>query len=135
MPFFATVEPMHGNEVCYTTVAEAAGSTHEYLPMRTVLDDTLVEGHALACGDLLHLGHDQIVVGWRGKANDRLGKVGIKMFVSDEKGENWTQHLIDDNTMACDDLVLADLNGDGKLDIIASGRRTKNVKIYWNEAK
>jgi hypothetical protein len=26
-----------------------------------------------------------------------------------------------------------DLNGDGKLDIIASGRATKNVKIYYNE--
>ena len=28
---------------------------------------------------------------------------------------------------------LADLDGDGKLDIIASGRATKNVKIYFNE--
>ena len=42
-------------------------------------------------------------------------------------------NLIDDNTMACEDLVLADLDGDGKLDIVASGRGTKNVKIYWNE--
>jgi hypothetical protein len=37
--------------------------------------------------------------------------------------------------MACEDLVLADLNGDEKLDIIASGRRTKNVKVYWNTPK
>jgi len=58
--------------------------------------------------------------------------VGIKLFASDEKGEKWTQHLIDDNTMACEDLVLADLDGDGKLDIVAAGRGTKNVKIYWN---
>ena len=128
-PFLATVEPMHGNMVAI--YFENKGGT----PPRTLLDDTLVEGHALACGDLLHLGRDQIVVGWRGKTNDRLGKVGIKMFVPDEKGEHWTQHLLDDNTMACEDLVLADLNGDGKLDIIASGRRTKNVKIYWNETK
>ena len=26
-----------------------------------------------------------------------------------------------------------DLNGDGKLDVIASGRATRNVKIYLNE--
>ena len=41
-------------------------------------------------------------------------------------------NLFDENTMACEDLVLADLDGDGKLDIIAAGRATKNVKIYWN---
>jgi hypothetical protein len=35
--------------------------------------------------------------------------------------------------MACEDACLADLDGDGKLDIIAAGRATKNVKIYFNE--
>ena len=35
--------------------------------------------------------------------------------------------------MACEDLKIADLNGDGKPDIIASGRATKNLVIYWNE--
>jgi hypothetical protein len=25
-----------------------------------------------------------------------------------------------------------DMNGDGKLDIVASGRATNNLKIYWN---
>ena len=42
--------------------------------------------------------------------------------------------LIDDNTMACEDLTIADLNGDGKLDIVAAGRATKNLKIYFNES-
>ena len=55
------------------------------------------------------------------------------MFVSDEKGEKWTGHLIDDNTMSCEDLVIADLDGDKKPEIIASGRATKNVRIYWNQ--
>ena len=41
--------------------------------------------------------------------------------------------MIDDNTMACEDLCLADLDGDGKLDVIAAGRATKNVKIYFNQ--
>jgi hypothetical protein len=128
-----TVEPMHGNILAIYEKMNDDLNPSSW--KRTELDTTLVEGHALACGDLLGLGRDQIVVGWRGKTNDRLGKVGIKMFVSDENGEHWEQHLIDDNAMACEDLVLADLNGDGKLDIIASGRRTKNVKIYWNETK
>jgi hypothetical protein len=29
-------------------------------------------------------------------------------------------------------LTAADLNNDGKLDIIAAGRATNNLKIYWN---
>ena len=128
--FTAAIEPMHGN----TLVVQTADSLSTKTPPRTVLDSTLEDGHALACGDLLGLGRDQIIVGWRAMQN-KLAKVGIKMFVPDEKGEKWTRHLIDDNTMACEDLVLADLNGDGKLDIIASGRRTKNVVIYWNESK
>ena len=31
--------------------------------------------------------------------------------------------------------MLADLNGDGRLDIIAAGSATKNLKIYWNESR
>jgi len=82
---------------------------------------------------LLGIGSDQIVVGWR--AMNRPGmKVGIKLFSPrDPEGKAWRQTLIDDNTMACEDLALADLNGDGKLDIVAAGRATKNVKVYFNE--
>jgi hypothetical protein len=40
---------------------------------------------------------------------------------------------IDDNGIACEDLQLADLDGDGKKDIIAAGRATHNLKIYWNK--
>ena len=78
-------------------------------------------------------GSDQIVVGWR--AMNKPGvKVGIKLFTPlDKEGKDWRQTLIDDNTMACEDLTVADLNGDGKLDIVAAGRATKNVKIYFNE--
>ena len=61
-------------------------------------------------------------------------KVGIKLFAAlDPEGRAWSQTLIDDNSMACEDLTVADLNGDGRLDIVASGRATKNVKIYFNE--
>jgi hypothetical protein len=131
--FVAAVEPMHGTMLAvYREASGEGGPESGYV--RTILDPSLEDGHAVACGDLLGLGRDQIVVGWRAMQN-KLAKVGIKLFVPDEKGEKWTQHLIDDNTMSCEDLVLADLNGDGKPDIIASGRRTKNVIIYWNETK
>jgi hypothetical protein len=124
--FIATIEPMHGtNVVLYTE-----GQTWK----RHLLDSSLNDGHAVATGDLLHQGFDQIVVGWRGKNAE--GKVGVKLFQArDSNGSEWTQTSIDDNTMACEDLKVADLNGDGWLDIIAAGRATKNVKIYWNPGK
>jgi hypothetical protein len=34
--------------------------------------------------------------------------------------------------MACEDLKTGDLDGDGRPEIIAAGRSTKNLKIYWN---
>lgn len=126
--YLAAVEPMHGDKV-----AVYIESTEGQLWKRNVIDESLVDGHAVACGDLLKAGYDQIVVGWRamGKTNE---KVGIKLYVPlDAHGEKWQTHLIDDNQMACEDLTLADFNGDNRLDIVAAGRATKNLKIYFNE--
>ena len=122
--FIASIEPMHGtNAVVYS--ADSSGDKWT----RTVIDSSIADGHAVATGDLLHTGSDQVVVGWRGKNAD--GKVGIKIFSAKQDG--WDQSWVDDNTLACEDLKVADLNGDGWLDIVAAGRATKNVKIYWNQ--
>ena len=127
--FIATVEPMHGNTLAiYTEPGDAKG-----LWKRQALDESLADGHALGCGDFLGMGRDQIVVGWR--AMNKPGvKVGLKLFTPlDAEGKQWRQTLVDDNMMACEDLQLADFNGDGKLDIVAAGRATKNLKVYFNE--
>jgi hypothetical protein len=41
--------------------------------------------------------------------------------------------VIDDGGCAVEDALAADLNGDGQPDLIAGGRATHNVVIYWNE--
>lgn len=122
--FLASVEPFHGNRL---VVALEDGAAWR----RQMLDEDLKEGHALACGDLLGLGHDQLVAGWR--QPNAAGRVGIRLYVPrDELGERWERFAIDDGGMACEDLKLADLDLDGRLDVIAAGRATKNLRLYWN---
>jgi len=129
-PIVASIEPMHGHQFVVYTQPKEGGEEAPWT--RRVLDESLVDGHAVAAGDLLGIGSDQFVVGWRAMRGG--SKVGIKLFTPlDGKGETWRTTLIDDNRMACEDLRLADLNGDGRLDIAAAGRATKNVIIYFNE--
>lgn len=117
----AGIQPMHGNEL---TVYLKNGR-------RVVLTDAFNQGHALAVSDVDNNGLVDIVAGWR--EPDRDGKVGVRLFVPQDKTyRSWDAHWIDDNGMACEDIQVADLNGDGRPDIIAAGRATNNLKIYWN---
>ncbi len=119
----AAIEPMHGNNVVYYEQRESG------IWARTVLDNRLHQGHAIAIADLMGSGTLQVVAGWRNR--DSNGRVGIRLYTPIEEGR-WNISPIDDDNMACEDIKLADLNADGRLDIIASGRSTKNVIIYWN---
>ena len=127
-PFVVTVEPMHGNALVVSTFGKEANAVN-----RRVLTEKLVEGHALGCRDVLDAGSDQIVVGWRGTPGKAGSTHGIHLWTPlDPHGEKWRESVVDDGGMACEDLTLADLDGDGKLDIVAAGRATKNVKVYFN---
>jgi hypothetical protein len=122
---------MHGNTLVWYDSDE---SSRPFRLLRYVLTDKLTEGHALACGDLLGVKSDQIVVGWRGTPGKEGSTTGVAIWTPlDQQGEKWRETNIDPTGMACEDLVLADLNADGKLDIVASGRATHNVKVYFNE--
>jgi hypothetical protein len=123
----AAIEPMHGNEVVFY------GRRPDGTRNRIVVDSSLSQGHGLATGDLLNQGRDQIVAGWREK--DSSGRVGIRLYIPDESGSHWQCHVIDDNHMACEDLKLADLDADGRIEIIAAGRATRNLIVYWNRSE
>lgn len=128
--FIATIEPLHGDRlVLYQSTA-----SNKRIDQRQVLDDNIKAGHAVATADLFGDSRQEIVAGWRTPNKDQ--KVGVKVYwATDASGKTWESAWIDDNGMACEDLRLGDLNGDGKIDIVAAGRNSHNLKIYWNESK
>ncbi|MCL6257579.1 VCBS repeat-containing protein [Aquiflexum sp. TKW24L] len=126
----ATVEPMHGNMVVSYEMNEFSSENQ----IRTALDSTLAEGHALGWGDFLGNGSHQIVGGWR--VANKEGDFGIRIYIPQNGTfEKFAVHWIDKNGMATEDLQVADLDGDGKPEIIAAGRATNNLKIYWNRTR
>ena len=138
----ATVQPWHGNGVVVyeepRPKLDPAGAPPSKLnarPMptmlwpRKVLDETLAGAHAIGWGDFDGDGADELAVGWRDK------EFGVAIYKRSPNGEWSKRQMVDDGGMAAEDLVVADLNGDGLPEIIAVGRKTANVKIYWNETK
>ena len=121
----ATVEPWHGQAV--VIYAEQPGTW-----ARTVIETELAGGHALGWADFDGDGSDELAVGWR---DAKPVKPGLAIYTVDRNGALTSKVMVDEGGMATEDLVVADLNGDKKPDIAASGRATRNVKIYWNETR
>lgn len=128
--YIATVEPWHGNQIVVYTQPKAG----EMLWQRQVIDDQLRWGHAVWCADLDGDGSGELVIGVRdnpAKGDTFTEKCGVRVYkATDGKGKKWARSLVEDGGVAVEDLTAADLNGDGKPDIIAVGRATKNARIY-----
>jgi hypothetical protein len=135
-PFIATIEPWHGNEVAIYTPPAKAG---EGLWQRKVLDNGLHEGHGIWLADLNRDGSDDVIACARAGKGGGGGR-GVFVYspasaTGNASDATWTKHVIDDRDMAAEDLAAADLNGDGNIDIVAVGRATHNVRIYWNQGR
>ncbi|MBD2702945.1 VCBS repeat-containing protein [Spirosoma sp. BT702] len=131
----ATIQPMHGNLLQFETGFYTFQKPRKPVSEKeiTLITDVMNQGHALVCGDFLGLGSDQIVAGWRNPNAEK--KVGVRLF-KPEENDNMAGYVLDNSVrMACEDIQAADLDGDGDLDLIASGRATLNVLIYWNQRK
>jgi hypothetical protein len=134
--YLATIEPWHGFQVVVYTRPSAAGqknATGSPLWPRRVLDEQLKWGHGVWCADLDGDGDEELVIGVR-DTKDAANPCGLRIYdPGDAEGTKWTKHVFDPAGVAVEDLAVADLDGDGKNDIVAVGRQTKNVRIYWNE--
>ena len=118
----ATVEPWHGAGVA--VYAEQAGASTW---SKTTIETALTEGHALGWADFDGDGSDELAVGWR------RGKPGVAVYFVDRDGALKSKTFVDEGGMDCEDLIVGDFNGDKRPDIVASGRATGNIRIYWNE--
>jgi hypothetical protein len=129
--FIATIEPWHGHQVVvYTPPADPRG-----LWDRHVVDEDLRWGHAVWCADIDGDGDDELVIGVRDDLGNKPGqRRGVRLYKAvDGKGGSWVRKIVDNGGVAVEDLAVADLNGDGRPDIVAVGRQTHNIRIYWNE--
>jgi hypothetical protein len=116
--FLAAIEPWHGNQV---VVYAPRGKRWDPV----VLDNEMLNGHALSVGDLDGDRRDEIVAGFRGK--------GFRLSVfkaSDDTARQWRRQVIDPSGIAAADCKIAQLAGDARPDIACSGASTANVKVY-----
>jgi FG-GAP-like repeat len=121
--FLAAQEPWHGDEIVVYT--NKAGKWE-----RNVIFQGLIQGHEMAVGDFNGDGRDDIVavdVTNRGRPTP----ASVHIFYSeDDAGTKWRHELLDQDMMAGSGVMVADINGDGRPDIIAiSG---SSVKYYEN---
>ena len=121
--FMAAVEPWHGNEVVVYT-PDKSGAWQ-----RQVIFDALKEGHEVCVGDFNGDGRDDIVAGDRAKGEISSAHV---FYAQDDEGKHWRHEVLDPMGMSASGCQVADINGDGRPDIVMIGGATHNINWYEN---
>jgi len=116
MRFVATVEPWHGEEVVVYTPVQQSSQPWS----RQVIDNSLKDGHALACANFDNAGYSEIVAGGRA--------CGLFLYTHGEDGA-WQRTDLD-RTIAVAGVTICDINQDATPDIVATGTGSNNVVLY-----
>ncbi len=123
--FVATIDPWHGTEVAVCISTKPGQLSGGGGIPRTILDNTLDDGHALWVADVDGDGNDEVFAGHRGKD----ARVSVYRF----DGKAWTRTVLDPNLTA-QDLRGGDIDGDGTPDVVAIGGRSHNV-VWFRSAR
>ncbi|MDQ6663775.1 MAG: VCBS repeat-containing protein [Acidobacteriota bacterium] len=119
----AAVEPWHGNEVVVYT-QDKSGAWQ-----RKVIFSELKEGHEVCVGDFNGDGRDDIVAGDRAKGQISSSHI---FYAQDDQGRQWHHEILDPMGMSASGCQVADINHDGRPDIVMIGGATHNIKWYEN---
>jgi len=112
----AAIEPWHGNQVA--VYREEKGKWQ-----RQVIDTSLEDGHTIQAADFAGDGQQEVVAGFR-KGHS------VVLYRNDGKGA-WSRSVIDDHIAAAG-CAVADMNGDGRPDVVCIGSATANLVWYEN---
>jgi len=131
--YIATIEPWHGNQIVVYTKPE--DQPLRSLWTRHVLDDQLKWGHAVWCANLDDDADEELIIGVRDDQSDSTRR-GLRIFdPQNAKGSQFQRYVVDPGAVAIEDLAVGDLDADGKADVVAVGRQTHNIKVYWNKTQ
>jgi hypothetical protein len=130
--YLATIEPWHGFQVVVYTPSTGDRNAEWN---RSVVDEQLAWGHAVWCENLDADPDEELIIGVRDDSGPHRSGVRIYDPQLQDGFVGWKRTLVDPGGVAVEDLAAADLDADGDVDLVAAGRQTKNVKIYWNDVK
>jgi hypothetical protein len=115
--WYASLEPWHGNQV--VVYDRKSGR-------RDVIETRLVDGHVLLTADFDGDRKSEILSGYRG-----VGR-SVYLYRKEATDGKWARQTVDDGGISAAGCAIADLNGDGRLDIACIGSATTNLKWYEN---
>lgn len=122
--FLAAIEPWHGNEVVVYTPGSKPGEWQ-----RRVIFNELIEGHELCVADFNGDGRDDLAITDRARGEISSPHV---FYALDDTGARWHHEVLDFKGMSASGAACADINGDGRPDIVMIGGATANIKWYEN---
>jgi hypothetical protein len=121
--FLATIEPWHGNTIAVYRQREGSWQRH-------VIDEAVTDAHTIVAGDFDGDGQDAIVVG------ERQGRRSAYLYhLTNAKDDTWSRQVLDDGGMAGAGCAVADMNADGRPDVVCIGTATANLKWYENRTQ
>lgn len=122
--FYVTIEPFHGNTLVVHVPDGQGGFTHQ------VIEDQLVNGHALTLVDVDGDGIDEIVAGGNGSSQSMYF-----YKAADAAGTRWTRYQMDDD-MAPAACATADITGKGRAtDVVCLDMRAPGWLTWYEYQK